>query len=517
MTNTYPAFASPSATMSWRTTLLGLFLFVFGVKCLIILKYGNIVPFWDQWDGEAAALYKPYIENKLHWSVLFDSHNEHRILLSRLIVIALLELGGEWNPLIQMAFNALLHAVFVVFFIWALGRTLEPGLRLPLAIASGVVFSIPFGWENTLAGFQSQFYLLLLFSLLALMTISKNAALSSTWWLGVASCIAAYFSLASGTFTAISAILICTLQIIVGSRQRTPREAVGIVILMALLIAMLMNIRVVDAHAPLKAQSIEQFFDVLWLLAFAPLKLADASAKIPPYILVLLLHSPIILFCLYSLRRPSSMSSFQWLVLSIVGWSLLQMVSLAYGRAAGASAPRYLDLVVILIPLNIAVLFWMVTRSDVKTWFIKTLSAAWFAFVSIGLIYSTDASILSDLELKAAQGELQLQNVRTYLTTGNLADLDKPAMEIPYPTHVRLGQLLSDPTIRSVLPRELLPPGIPLERFGKGATEGKLAKVTRLTVRRTLRAWPSLIGIAISLWLLSAMMGCTRKDSAHPA
>lgn len=504
-------------TASWRSALLGLFLFTAGAKFLVISKYGSIVPFWDQWDGEAAFLYKPYIEGSLHWRALIDSHNEHRIFLTRLLALGLLELAGEWNPILQMTVNALLHAAFAVLFTWALGRALVPGLRLPLAIASGLLFSIPFGWENTLAGFQSQFYFLLILSFLALMIFSKYEALSLPWWLGVAACAGAYFSLASGVFAALAAVLICALQIIMGARRRILREGIGIAILIALVAVMLANIRIVEHHASLKAQSIEQFLGALSLLFFAPMKLIGAFDKLPAYGLGLLLHSPIIIFCLYSLRRPTSMSSFQWLIMAVAGWGLLQMVSLAYGRAAGATAPRYLDLLIILIPLNVVALFWLTTRPTVNAWLAGMLSAAWLAFVSIGLIYSADGSVMNDLETKVTQSKRQMENVRTYLATGNLADLDKPAMEIPYPNHLRLGQLLADPTIRSILPREVLPSGTPPEHFGKSATEGKLARITRLAARRALRAWPSLIGIAIALWFLSAMVGCARDESRRPA
>ncbi|TSJ64684.1 hypothetical protein FO470_05365 [Starkeya sp. 3C] len=502
---------------SWRFALLGLFLFVAGTKFLVVSKYGSIVPFWDQWDAEGALLYKPYIEGGLHWRTLIDSHNEHRILLTRLFALGLLELAGEWNPILQMTVNALLHAAFAVLFTWALGRALEPGLRLPLAIASGLLFSIPFGWENTLAGFQSQFYFLLILSFLALMIFSKDAALSLPWWLGVAACAGAYFSLASGVFAALAAASICALQIIVGARRRTLREGIGVVILVALVVAMLANIRVVEHHASLKAQSFEQFFGALYPLLFAPLKIVGVFDKLPAYGPGLLLHSPLIVFCLYSLRRPASMSSFQWLVIAVAGWGLLQMVSLAYGRAAAATAPRYLDLVIILMPLNVAALFWLATRPTVNAWLAKILSAAWFALVSIGLIYSAEGSVRSDLETKATQSERQMQNVRTYLAAGNLADLDKPFLEIPYPNYIRLGQLLADPTIRSVLPREVLPPGTPPEHFGKSATEGKMARITRLATRRALRAWPSLIGIAIALWFLSAMLGSAKDETLRPA
>jgi len=63
-------------------------LLLFGAKLWLIDHYGNPTPFWDQWDGEAANLYAPFLEGTLRFQDLFAAHNEHRIFTTRLLSLA---------------------------------------------------------------------------------------------------------------------------------------------------------------------------------------------------------------------------------------------------------------------------------------------------------------------------------------------------------------------------------------------------------------------------------------------
>lgn len=60
---------------------------LFGTKFLLIDKYGNATPYWDQWDSEAHGLYMSFLNGRLGWEQLVAAHNEHRILIPRLLAI----------------------------------------------------------------------------------------------------------------------------------------------------------------------------------------------------------------------------------------------------------------------------------------------------------------------------------------------------------------------------------------------------------------------------------------------
>ena len=78
-----------------------------------------------------------------------------------------------------------------------MGRRYWLFIWLPCALA----LMSYFGWENALWGFQSQFYFLLLFSLLAICLL-RNKPLSLPWLGGLFAGICALFTMACSNRTA---------------------------------------------------------------------------------------------------------------------------------------------------------------------------------------------------------------------------------------------------------------------------------------------------------------------------
>jgi hypothetical protein len=79
-----------------------LFLVTLWAKLLLVEHYPMPVPFWDQWDGEAASLYLPFANDGLAWHQMFTLHNEHRIFFTRVLAMALIAVNGQWDPQLQM-------------------------------------------------------------------------------------------------------------------------------------------------------------------------------------------------------------------------------------------------------------------------------------------------------------------------------------------------------------------------------------------------------------------------------
>ena len=88
------------ARMRWLFIVASL-LIILGAKIWLIAAYGNATPFWDEWDAEATGLYPRYVAGTLRLSDLLAQHNEHRILLTRLLDLALFAGSGRWDPILQ--------------------------------------------------------------------------------------------------------------------------------------------------------------------------------------------------------------------------------------------------------------------------------------------------------------------------------------------------------------------------------------------------------------------------------
>jgi hypothetical protein len=182
----------------WLTSL---FLIGLAAKLRLINDFSTAFPYWDQWGAEAAYLYIPLFDGELTWQHFFWAHNEHRILFTRLYDLALLWLNGQWDSQVQMVGSAIIHAGALSGLARLLAHLL--GARYwPWIWGSQLAAMVfPFAWENTLAGFQSQFYFLLISAVLALWLLGTRSAYSVSWWIGAFALIAGLFTGASGVFT----------------------------------------------------------------------------------------------------------------------------------------------------------------------------------------------------------------------------------------------------------------------------------------------------------------------------
>src|SRR4051812_27869945 len=161
--------ALPRRSPATRAVLCaGVFLAVLGCRLWLISAFASPIPFWDEWDGEAASLLKPFLEHRLHPADLFLPHNEHVIFFTRALTLGVYWLTGFWDVVLQMVINATLYALILTAILAALARHLADRDLLIAALASAAVAAIPFAWENILFGFATQFAVLIGLSAAAL-------------------------------------------------------------------------------------------------------------------------------------------------------------------------------------------------------------------------------------------------------------------------------------------------------------------------------------------------------------
>ncbi|MDP1666455.1 MAG: hypothetical protein Q8L79_15190 [Methylobacter sp.] len=420
--------------------------FVLGIKFALIAIYGNATPYWDQWDAEADHLYRPWLEGSLHWMDLFAAHNEHRILTTRLLALGLLELNGKiWDPILQMRVNAVLHVASLSVLLFYLSKTLlSPGSKTALFVFSAVLFSIPFGWENTLAGFQSQFYFLLLFSFFYLWAMSAYKTYSMKWWMGVAAGGLCLVTLASGALTILAGSLILVIRRVV-AKDKEGVASSAILLLIAMVVLAIGLTPSIPGHAVLKAQSPTQFLFALATVVSWPANKTGIG--------VVIVQMPLLLLGLRVLRNREYQTPPCFFIVVMTLWLFGQFVSIAYGRAAGITSSRYLDLFAIGLVLNFSVLIVLLNHAKTQHKLRYGLGiAVWLATVAIGFNMSA-GKLSADLQIKAREGLEQEKNVRAYLCSGDIAHLqNKPFLFTPYPNPERLKHLLDNRLIRSILP-----------------------------------------------------------------
>jgi hypothetical protein len=437
------------ADMRWAPALwlAALFLVVVGAKLLLISANPAPVPYWDQWDAEADRLYIPFNAGSLSWGQMFGLHNEHRIFFTRLEALALLVVNRVWDPHLQMVINAALHAL--VACVLAAALWLAGGKRhLDVIVAvCAVLFAMPFSSENTLAGFQSAFYFLLLFAITAhaLMTLAPVGA--AGWWLGCACALASLFTVAGGAFVApaLSALVLLRWW----STRSAWRPTVLTVAVLALVfaVALLLTPRAAEGHGAFRAQSASEFIVALGRYLAWPME--------QPYLAVVMWLPWIALA--FKVLHHRKANPIEQLMLSLGLWVGLQAVAMAYARGTGGTGPasRYMDVLSIGTVLNVLSLIHLrdlAPRTGRVRALLAVTSAAWIIAAAIGVDRFTSAG-LDIARDRAVRQTRFVANIQQFLATGDMSVLGTGLpTETPHPIPANLAKWLRHPFIQSILP-----------------------------------------------------------------
>jgi hypothetical protein len=450
--------------------------------------------------GEAVGVYLPYLSRTLTFDQLLAFHSEHRLLLTRAAWLALLILNGTWDPLLQMLVAAMVHVAAIGCLLVGLGRVLALDRLILLLGFALVLCAVPFGWDNTLGGFQIQFYFLLLLSVLSLFLLVRAKAWSAEWLLGSVLATFGYFSVASGAIILPAAITVALVQIAIGQR-RGAREFAGVALQAAIAIAVMRDLL---AYAPRMTpvdMSLRQLFSSLMISASWPVA-AQSWPVVLQIVPAALVNGPILIMTGRTLRQRPRLDDPRWFYFAIAAWLVLQLAALSLARAGGTIQSRFTDIFVIGTILNFAALLsLMASRAEKRRALLSCGAALWIFAVTLGAGQKAGSSVIDGVSFRFAGGQRQTENVKRFLATGDYAALDKKpdSFDIPFPSGETLRDLLTNPTLRAILPAELT-----------GANQ-------RRPVRDTvLSQGPMLIPIGLSLLMIAGMNALARSGREMP-
>jgi hypothetical protein len=430
--------------------IAALFLVVFSAKLFLMRDNPVTVPFWDQWDLEARNLYIPFNDCDLSWLQMFSFHNEHRPFFTRLLALDLLVVNGQWDPRLEQVANAALHALTSVL-IAAMCFLANQRRRLDLIVfVCALVFAVPFAWDNTLMGIQSAFYLLLLFSVLALWLTTRYRAGSGPWWLGVICAASALFTSAGGVITTLVIVGMAALNLATDRREWRGPLITLLVAVVVIGLGILMASPPLPGHEQLRAHSASEFTGALMNNLAWPW--IDHSR------LFAIMWLPIVVVLLIVAVRRARTTELERLIVGLGAWVLLNAAAVAYGRGAGGALPatRYMDFLSIGLVANAVALVAILDRAGTGR-AIRRLAvgavAGWLVFAVVGvdrLMRQMQADLVGWRQLYASHAA----NVQRFVITGELAEFTskRPLYDLPYPDANSLAITLRDPFIRRILP-----------------------------------------------------------------
>ncbi|PTY07465.1 hypothetical protein DB347_09200 [Opitutaceae bacterium EW11] len=419
-----------------------------GARAWQVEHYVSAVPFWDQWNGEAMDLFRPYLRGTLGWGDFFRPHNEHRIVLTRLLSLGLFIANGRlWDPKLEMLVNSAGVAALAVALQTLLARSFPPKSQAWISAVQVCLWASPYGWENSLAGFQSQVYLMLALSVFAVWMLATTPVFGSRWWLGLAAAALACLSMGSGFLAASAVVVVRTALLLrpswissaVDTSRKTGLWTLGTCAAIAVLGAAL--VQPVAAHEVLKAENPYRFFKTLAHGLSWPLP------RIP--IAFLVFYLPAFGVCVRAARGVRPLSPVSVSAWALVAWTVLQALAIAYGRGAHGHMPtsRYQDLLAIGCAANGLLLL------DNLEFASRRLLRAWTALFFVGIAWAT-VHELRHLPAHKVESEEQLARCSLYLATGDIDVFTQAPSPraVPYPDPLKLARFLDDPTVRSFLP-----------------------------------------------------------------
>ena len=431
------------------------------VKMFVIGIAGASIPFWDQWDGEAAGLYKPWLEGSWTWHTFISPHNEHRLLPTRLVHLTLFEaLGRRWNPVAQMTLNAVLHLAAIVALATFEASALPRDSRWTVWVFAAAIHAVPFGWDNTLQGFNTHFYVLLLltFVLLWLCTIAEEFELG-VYLAAIAVAVMLVLTMASGLLGVCAAVAVLANRRLLCQDRTAP---VGLAVVLAgIAVGGFLLTPEIANHRELRAHSIVEFVVGLGRVQAWPLPTVGrnlASALMP-----VVMQAPALIAVAVAFRRRDTDRQAFLVFGGMAAWVWLQAAAMTYARYRSGLGSRYLDFVSAGTVLNFTAIVYLLTtvawRADVGRCMqnaVMGLAVVWCGAVAFGSAWAIP-QLRRDIQTKIVESNEQERRVRAYLTSGDPKVLfEAGPMEIPYPDAARLQMFLDDPTIRSFLPRELM-------------------------------------------------------------
>ncbi|HEY3763126.1 MAG TPA: hypothetical protein VGN23_15375 [Verrucomicrobiae bacterium] len=433
--------------------LLALFLVTMGGQLWVVSLYGSPVPIWDQWD-EAYQIFKPWVEGHLTWSALIAPDNNHRILLTRLLDLALIKMNGRWDPMLQMTVNAFIHAVYacaLAFGLWKMwGRKNGWLICFPLM----PFFALPYGGENAIWGMNSQWYFLDLFGLVAMTGLGFAKPGSWQWWGGVIAAILGFFSMATGVLAPLVAgglVLLRALK----NRRMEKGSLIGLCACLILVALGAATVVMPKDNGSMQAHSFGEF--TATLSHFLAWPFPDIT------IMACVMALPLVLLFIVWLRPNFQEQRMAEFLLALAGWSALQSVAISYGRANAdlylPVASRYMDVcnVLAIAAIFAAILLgtiWERPKLSVGNGMMLPMIFAGVAFFGMCRV---SQRVAEDVLVVTRQWNLIAEErSQTFMATGNEKDLfDAPTIQ---PDPRKALRLFRDPSLQTILPAACFPP-----------------------------------------------------------
>lgn len=474
--------------------------------------YGADLPFWDQWAQVTTQLV-PLKQGTWQYSEYWSPHNEHRVLFTRLISLALFEInGGIWSNLVEAYVNTVIYSATLGLFYALACKRAGRTFCIIMALAVITFGVIPYDWENNLVGFQNQFYVMEAFAI----TLAGISAYRSPTWSTVALltalAVASLFTMASGLF---GAAAVCAVVILRAWREPLPRTYVAPAILAMVLVVICGFLLLPNApgNDGYKANGIADHIRAIAIAFMWPLNPGQPKY----FLLALLIWAPSALWCVKFIKTRSA-SDREIFLIGLVVWVALQTVAIAHARGHDiASIPsRYTNILTIGLLANLALAL---------NWTLDARAGRFNRYVG-GAAIALGVGVISFVFIKRLPEDMDGMRQRydfsrmetfythSYLVSKNPAFLQHSSLTIPFPDAAMLKGFLDSPVVYSLLPPTLTHASDDSELNSSGRRSlARIAHDTQASVQQVMAK----VGVnAPSIFFKAAESAATMAEHTSP-
>jgi len=391
---------------------LGICVALYVTQLVCVIVYAVDIPFWDEWEAFNKG---GFLVNQTV-SQLFAQHNEHRIVTTKLLTLALYYLDG-WNLVTHQTVNFLVYGILILA---AVSVTKKAARQMPWPVLlCFVVFMLSdISWENHTWGFQSQFHFALLFLFLSGLSLFDENQSWPKALAGALFLVLTIYSFSSGVIE--SFVMFAGYAVFKITRETTDRTkdflqlaTIGLIVSGAIGLFFVGYVKPESTAYTLPYQKL--FWTYLLNLLSGGLGY-KVDNILPGTILLFFVLIPGIGIIK---QNGKGMSSRKWMLMITTFSILAALVTISMGRAGygkgQSKASRYSEIIIMLVPLSVA-LWWLFLNERRKL--LNYLAIGFWVFCGFGLSRSWNfPKLYGGIRVQRVQARDCVQNY--YLNGGS--------------------------------------------------------------------------------------------------
>lgn len=324
-----------------------------------VYRFGLTIPYYDQW--ELVPLLEKMHNHTLTFVDLWKQHNEHRIIFPKILMLLLARLSN-WNIFLELCTNMVLATFTFLFLLSILRSTSEITSFWLKMFFSLMIFSIV-QWENWSWGWQIQFFLSVLGTVIAIWAANKWQGKAVGLAITILAAVLSSYSFSIGLLTWPVVLVVLLLQ------KKWKRKHIIILILACIATVLLYYHKYTK---PVQHPQILFFLDnplvfIRYVLTYlgasiaysdSPLSWTYSLASIMAIVVLVLISWAIFNIWRFDRQKLSRLSP--WLALAL--YACLSACATGLGRAGfgwkqALQCPRYTT-ISLFLPLSAAVLLY---------------------------------------------------------------------------------------------------------------------------------------------------------------